>query len=1043
MSNKAMAHDIDAARNRAARFYICNLHAHSPASHDYGNESSLQGAGKCYDPLEEQLDHKSWITKILSTDLEVMAITDHNVCGWACQAAMEWAGAQPHESPRCDGCTHEPCPPCRLTVLPGCEVHVKPAPPFSSALHMLAIFDPAVGEDHVNRIFSYSKCPSTEAERGQGGYSLQAELKDVVSTIVDDLGGVCIFAHVGSTNGVRDAVTGISLELLMLKKEIEKLGAQKNRSKDENRRMGELQALLSKQRNSVQNQYLQFLIESRVSAIQVSKPEDASHYTMEHIQQFGAITDIPCILATDSHRLCDVALSDHLTYIKMATPSAQGLKKAFTDPAARIRFSTNPPPTDYPRIFGVRFVGSQCFFNDKADLSIGFSDNLTCIIGGRGSGKSCIIEGLRFLYGQKRKVEVGDPNSTLAKKEEERHHKYLSHLFSNTSIQSVCKSASNSLLVIKRTYGGSGSGDPIAEEIDGHRRQIHIQSAPELKVDIYGQAELESLAKDKEAQRLLLDSLVPDVDSMKDAIEGIRAELAANRDECTAKARQIKQLNAKLTRLNDTKAEISRLSNAKLDPLAKQQGFADSVGGFGTGLQQKSETMKTELDLLLATLEGEKQRCDDLLNDTMLRDEPKFRDNVTSKIGDVDSAIVAAVSSVEALQNSLSTLEERLTALIESVETVQLDISAEMRAISTVDYESKAGEASDDGSPAEEDTNLINLIELREQHQAAYRDMLPDEVARDAAYDELQRLLNERRNKLLQKWNDATKRLYDARISIMESIRSELALLPGQNLEIRLDLHYQQDRSAFVEQLGEKGADKSSFLYGDEVAGKKWENEWARHFAARWSSSQFVQIFLDRNASELSSLTKEGGSGLLGPENIDNLVNARSPFGASDKYEIDPSKLDKLLMWEENGLAEDLPEISLADRPIEGLSPGQRCSALLPIILLSGDWPIVIDQPEDNLDNQHIFDCLVEILRVLKHRRQIICATHNANIVVSGDAEQVIVCHAEDEAHGRILRQASIDDEDSGSSQGIISYVKAIMEGGERAFEFRANFGII
>jgi len=92
----------------------------------------------------------------------------------------------------------------------------------------------------------------------------------------------------------------------------------------------------------------------------------------------------------------------------------------------------------------------------------------------------------------------------------------------------------------------------------------------------------------------------------------------------------------------------------------------------------------------------------------------------------------------------------------------------------------------------------------------------------------------------------------------------------------------------------------------------------------------------------------------------------------------------------------------------------------------------------------HVFECLVEILRVLKHRRQIICATHNANIVVSGDAEQVIVCSGEDKDSGRILRQASIDDEDVVSpagecSPGIVTYVKDIMEGGEQAFRTRAR----
>ena len=142
-----------------------------------------------------------------------------------------------------------------------------------------------------------------------------------------------------------------------------------------------------------------------------------------------------------------------------------------------------------------------------------------------------------------------------------------------------------------------------------------------------------------------------------------------------------------------------------------------------------------------------------------------------------------------------------------------------------------------------------------------------------------------------------------------------------------------------------------------------------------------------------------------------------------------PSKLLKL----EHCDTEDLIEIRLDGQHIEGLSPGQRCSALIPIILLEGDCPLIIDQPEDNLDNKLVFGLVVDIIRGLKEKRQIIVATHNPNIPVSGDAEQIVVFEAGTRERCDSIVQGSIDCPD------IVDNVKAIMEGSEEAFRVRAT----
>ncbi len=104
---------------------------------------------------------------------------------------------------------------------------------------------------------------------------------------------------------------------------------------------------------------------------------------------------------------------------------------------------------------------------------------------------------------------------------------------------------------------------------------------------------------------------------------------------------------------------------------------------------------------------------------------------------------------------------------------------------------------------------------------------------------------------------------------------------------------------------------------------------------------------------------------------------------------------------------------------------------MLPLIALSETTPLVIDQPEDNLDNKLIGKVLTNILAELKEQRQIIVCTHNPNIVVSGDAEQVVVLKAISDRRAEVDIHGSIDNED------IVKSVIDIMEGGKEAFLMR------
>ncbi|CAB3774695.1 TrlF family AAA-like ATPase [Paraburkholderia humisilvae] len=125
---------------------------------------------------------------------------------------------------------------------------------------------------------------------------------------------------------------------------------------------------------------------------------------------------------------------------------------------------------------------------------------------------------------------------------------------------------------------------------------------------------------------------------------------------------------------------------------------------------------------------------------------------------------------------------------------------------------------------------------------------------------------------------------------------------------------------------------------------------------------------------------------------------------------------------------------------IEQLSPGTRGIVLLLLYLAidaEDDRPLIIDQPEENLDPQSIFQELVHRFRDAKKRRQIIIVTHNANLVVNTDADQVIVAQCGPHRSGRLPVIAY----ESGSLENpqIRQHVCDILEGGERAFKERAR----
>jgi len=180
---------------------------------------------------------------------------------------------------------------------------------------------------------------------------------------------------------------------------------------------------------------------------------------------------------------------------------------------------------------------------------------------------------------------------------------------------------------------------------------------------------------------------------------------------------------------------------------------------------------------------------------------------------------------------------------------------------------------------------------------------------------------------------------------------------------------------------------------------------------------------------------------LLSPERLSALVRAGNEHDLMEAAEINPNQAKAVISTLKNEafLAEleivdmpDFPKIELNDhdtyKTTETLSTGQKCNTILPILLLESDRPLLIDQPEDNLDNGYVHNIIVNSVLNVKQSRQLVFVTHNPNIPVLGDAEKMIVLASNGQV-AHVQNSGTVDD----CKEDIIS----LLEGGADAFRKR------
>ncbi|MDB2253533.1 hypothetical protein PM033_17595 [Halorubrum ezzemoulense] len=268
--------------------------------------------------------------------------------------------------------------------------------------------------------------------------------------------------------------------------------------------------------------------------------------------------------------------------------------------------------------------------------------------------------------------------------------------------------------------------------------------------------------------------------------------------------------------------------------------------------------------------------------------------------------------------------------------------------------------------------------------------------------DEIEKLENERRN-LLGELRDVRQQITGVRRRGINEMDGELTD------EVRVQLEPDSNREEYIE------------WFNHVLQGSRVRTQDKEAIAEEYQPEELARLVDEKDTDRL---TEDVNITETAAENIVNHDDLRARVHELQTLEI-----------------HDRPLIEIQDegewKPLERMSDGQQCTALLSIAMLERNRPLIVDQPEDMLDNEFIYDVVVDVLQRVKQTRQIVCATHNANVPILGDAEQILVMWSNGR-NGFFQDRGSID------KPNVQTKAQKILEGGEEAFSKRTRkYGVL
>ena len=658
--------------------------------------------------------------------------------------------------------------------------------------------------------------------------------------------------------------------------------------------------------------------------------------------------------------------SEVFTWVKMGVPSVEGLRLALIDGDASVNRDMDAEPNRHAEYVIEEIIVEEAKYIGRPEaLTCQFSPFLNTIIGGRGSGKSTLLEFMRLIL--RREQE-------LPERLEDNYRGYFSTdedgLLTQSSTLRLVYRKGDTRYRLNWDANFENFETPSLEEQDeetGDWWEGEGEIASLFPVSIYSQKQIFDLASEPQGLLGVIDR-APEVE-----FDEYYRAFQDCINSCKQLHQQGTQLQQKISEESKLKGQLNDLTR-QIEQVEKS-GHKDALQKYRLRQQQLNEIKYVE------------------------QHWKQFLDNLREGLAEAD------VASVD--ENLFAQHPEILTALQDKQRQWQQQITQIRRIIEkqTEDLKQWQEEKQSETWMKVLDRDLQRYRQLREQLEQQRIDpqVYPDLLQKRSWLErELQQIGSYRQQ------SDRLKEQYQSKRSDAKRHREKLT----------------ERRTRFLRRVLQ---DKQSVQISIVPFAEPWMD-------MEKTVREILQVgdHFDKDFEVLKQLTEKDKDGWeQAKQRIFDIRNDKqtakdSRFQNHLKALPNESLID-LQLW----FPEDALQITYGEhgKKIREGSPGQKSAALLTFILAHGDEPLLLDQPEDDLDNDLIYSLIVQSIKATKTKRQIIVVTHNANIVVNGDSEMVHCLYV---ANG----QAHLTS-DSLQSKAIRQRICDTMEGGSKAFEQR------
>lgn len=922
------------------RWWKCDLQVATPGAHDFRGEAGWNLA----DENGRVAAAEQYIDRAVAAGLEVLVLADHNSSDWV--DLMVAAGA--HRE---------------VTVFPGFELTSGSG---ADGVHVVIFGPPETTGEHLRRLL-YGCCGFSDDHPCFDPNDPDAPVASprTLPQILDDLPErfLAIAPHAFNDNGIASGRT----------------------------MKGSLR--------------WKALHHARLGAIDVGDlrqlPDDSSwrsRFARRQLNDFPCLPDLPFVATSDAYSLD--AFGSRFTWIRMAEPSIEAMRQAFLDHQARIicdwdqRYADGAQTPNDVTHGWVDSLSLTSLSTASTPLKVTFDPRLTVLIGGRGSGKSTVVAGLRLLYGDVDSLPAAARAEAIQLRDA---------VFSGavaTGSHHLAHSGEQQTTTWSATQGSSTS------RADGR------QTPTDFKVRVIGQKELFERAANSSdnpfaTSRNLL-RLVDDALSARGQVLGDRRAFGASVDELRTRwVAAVRQLDAERTSVSQIDSVSERVAELRRQVEAFDSEESRARRQHNDRLAEEARQMNASHQGLMSAIAELRDKGEDALE----RDR-RGLGNPASESGaaPVVEHTMGLLSEVrdDVLGVLRETCDEGLGRLEALYADQQLKDWREQLGVGAADAEAYAIELKALGLDPDayarvrdqldaQEATLRELLELRAGLPAL-------EQAANIAWSELELLHDQRRGQRQRLLEDVQSRSNILRFRVQQATDTVSWVE-----SVRVLLSIRSD--GFLEEVPALAA----WLWKDQVGRDDRLQLWRD--ACISGDFDMVGQRANMRSAWIARL-----------RNLDPLVRTRLAAEVAE----DVVAMDFL---RERGNVESEQDW----QPLTTGSPGQRSAAMLGFVLHQGDEPLVLDQPEDDLDTEWISELVVRQLRHSRWIRQVIVVTHNANIPVNADAERVVVLESGSDGI-RVRTSEPAPENGSVEHCGPIenSLVRAdiqrIMEGGVDAF---------